>query len=119
MSEHARKLAKKFHEIYERLAPEFGYATRKETAIPWDDIPEGNSNKQLMIAVCDEIINSSWTPFSPDDKGTWPEEDGEYIVTLHNTTTTAYWYHGIWERTHYPNYITAWQPIPPPYKEKK
>lgn len=47
-------LARQFHETYERLAPQFGYETRKESAKPWSDVPE--NNKRLMIAVCAEIL---------------------------------------------------------------
>lgn len=50
-------LAKQFHETYERLAPQFGHETRKELAKPWADVPE--NNKQLMIAVCGEIMLQS------------------------------------------------------------
>ena len=49
-------LARKFHETYERLAPAHGYETRKASAVPWDDVP--TQNKELMIAVCREIIAS-------------------------------------------------------------
>ena len=52
----AEELACFFHETYERLAPEFGYETRKETAIPWEDIPADNRNKRLMIAVSGEVL---------------------------------------------------------------
>ena len=48
------KLAQKFHETYERLAPEFGYETRKASAKPWNEVPE--QNRKLMIAVCAEIL---------------------------------------------------------------
>lgn len=48
------ELAQVFHETYERLAPEYGYETRKESAKPWSEVPE--QNKQLMIAVCAEIL---------------------------------------------------------------
>ena len=51
----AEQLAKRFHEAYERLAPQFGYETRKESAVPWQDVPE--NNKRLMIAVCAEILD--------------------------------------------------------------
>ena len=54
------ELAKRFHETYERLAPSFGYETRKESAKPWADVPE--NNKRLMIAVCGEIISWSAIP---------------------------------------------------------
>lgn len=45
------ELAKKFHEVYERLAPQFGYETRTETRAFNPDSPNG----RLMIAVCQEI----------------------------------------------------------------
>jgi hypothetical protein len=49
----AEQLAQKFHEIYEELAPSHGYETRKESAVPWEEVPEKNRN--LMIAVCARI----------------------------------------------------------------
>ena len=49
----SEELAKRFHEAYERLAPEFGYKTRDASAVPWADVPD--NNKKLMIAVTDEI----------------------------------------------------------------
>ncbi len=45
------KLATRFHEIYERLAPAFGYETRKETRAFDPTTPNG----RLMIAVTDQI----------------------------------------------------------------
>ena len=50
----AEILAMRFHNTYERLAPAFGYKTRKETGVPWSEVP--TSNKQLMIAVCATIL---------------------------------------------------------------
>ncbi len=50
----AEEAAKDFHETYERLAPQFGYETRKESAKPWAEIPE--NNRKLMIAVAGEVI---------------------------------------------------------------
>ena len=50
----AEELAQLFHEEYERRAPEFGYETRKLSAVPWEDVPE--QNKQLMVAVAEFII---------------------------------------------------------------
>jgi len=46
--------AQRFHEAYERLAPTFGYETRPESAVPWDEVPE--ENRQLMIAVCAVVL---------------------------------------------------------------
>jgi len=45
--------AKLFHETYERLAPDFDYSTRVESAVPWADVPENNRN--LMIATVREV----------------------------------------------------------------
>jgi hypothetical protein len=50
----AEALAQRFHETYERLAPEFGYKTREASAKPWADVPD--QNKQLMISVCEELL---------------------------------------------------------------
>lgn len=61
----ARKLAQKFHEIYERLAPDFNYSTRKASAVPWADVPENNKN--LMIAVAGELLASGAFPEVGED----------------------------------------------------
>lgn len=42
------QIARRFHEAYERLAPEHGYKTRDATAVPWDQVPD--NNRALMIA---------------------------------------------------------------------
>ena len=54
----ALKLARVFHDTYERLAPEFGYTTRKSTR----KFDPHSSNGQLMVAVCKEILNSTPAP---------------------------------------------------------
>lgn len=51
----AEALAQRFHETYERLAPEYGYRTREASAVPWADVPE--NNRALMVAVCAEILD--------------------------------------------------------------
>lgn len=48
----AEKLARIFHETYERLAPAFDYKT---SAKPWEEVPE--QNRKLMIAVCEHILS--------------------------------------------------------------
>lgn len=48
----AIKLAKLFHDTYERLAPSYGYETREETR----QFDENSKNGQLMIATCNEIL---------------------------------------------------------------
>jgi len=45
------ELARRFHDTYERLAPEFGYETRTDTR----EFDPQSSNGRLMIAVCKEI----------------------------------------------------------------
>jgi len=51
----AEYLASLFHKYYEELAPDFGYETRKDSAKPWDEVPE--QNKQLMIAVAEKLLD--------------------------------------------------------------
>jgi hypothetical protein len=43
--------AKKFHEAYERLAPQFGYETRQETR----EFDPNSPNGRLMVAVMKEL----------------------------------------------------------------
>lgn len=57
---HPEDLARRFHELYERLAPEHGYETRAESAVQWDKVPR--NNRALMIAVCKELL----LEFGPD-----------------------------------------------------
>lgn len=47
-------LARRFHESYERLAPNYGYKTREASAVPWDEVP--TDNRLLMIAVAGEML---------------------------------------------------------------
>lgn len=51
----AEDMARMFHEVYERLAPSFGYETRQMTRV-FD--PE-SANGRLMIATCDEILRAT------------------------------------------------------------
>ena len=46
----AETLAQQFHKTYELLAPSFGYETRRESAVPWEQVPY--RYRRLMIAVC-------------------------------------------------------------------
>ena len=48
------ELARFFHDTYERLAPQFEYRSRKETNVPWEQVPE--NNKQLMIATATAVL---------------------------------------------------------------
>jgi len=45
------KVARAFHDAYERLAPQFGYETREDTR----EFDPQSPNGQLMMAVCGEV----------------------------------------------------------------
>lgn len=64
----ATRLARRFHETYNRLAPLFGYRTSEASAKPWAELPE--NNRALMIAVCAEIL-STGSPI-PSAADLWP-----------------------------------------------
>lgn len=51
--EQTEVIARAFHDTYERLAPGFGYRTRKASAVPWAEVPE--DNKRLMCATVREL----------------------------------------------------------------
>lgn len=57
MPDEPGKLAEKFHDIYEKLAPSFGYNTKKASAVEWCNVPV--QNKKLMIATCAELLKAS------------------------------------------------------------
>lgn len=78
----AERLARQFHEAYERLAPKFHYATRPASRM-FD--PE-SSNGQLMIAVCAELLASRASAGAPE--GWRPIESDQFEAHI---KTTA-WY---------------------------
>ena|GEM_PF-1631782 len=51
----AEQVAAQFHSAYERLAPEHGYETRRESAVPWPDVPR--RNRELMTAVVLDLLS--------------------------------------------------------------
>ncbi len=53
----ADRLAKRFHELYEALAPQFSYQTREASAVAWEQVPE--NNKRLMTEVCKRILQEN------------------------------------------------------------
>lgn len=63
----AEDLARRFHETYERLAPDFGYETRRASAKPWAEVPE--QNRALMVAVCAELLTGPASPSEPVPDG--------------------------------------------------
>lgn len=48
------RIAREFHATYERKAPAFGYKTRRDSAVPWQEVPD--RNRRLMIAVVKELL---------------------------------------------------------------
>ena len=54
----AIELAKRFHELYEALAPSYDYKTRKASRVPWGKLPA--ANRRLMVAVCEQLIREGW-----------------------------------------------------------
>ena len=48
-------IAKLFHQTYERLAPDFGYETRRESAVPWEAVPD--NNRKLMTATVRGVVD--------------------------------------------------------------
>lgn len=58
--EDAEVVAQLFHETYESLAPQFGYETRLESAVPWVQLPE--ANRELMVATVTQVLARLRTP---------------------------------------------------------
>lgn len=50
----AERVARRFHEVYELLAPEHDYETRTASAVPWDEVRE--PNRSLMIHVAGFLL---------------------------------------------------------------
>lgn len=47
-------IAKKFHEVYEELAPTMGWETQERSRKAWDDVPI--ENRWLMVKVVDKLL---------------------------------------------------------------
>ena len=60
----AEYVAKAFHDAYEEFAPQFGYETRKESAVPWDEVSENYRN--LMLAVVQRLMGTCISCTIPD-----------------------------------------------------
>lgn len=52
----AERIARAFHEAYERLAPEHGYETRRASAVPWPEVPA--HNRALMVATVRALLDA-------------------------------------------------------------
>jgi hypothetical protein len=67
------EVAQLFHEVYERLAPQFGYTTRRDSAVPWDEVP--GKNKALMIAAAGYVMDEVRRRLEGDDVAS-PAQEG-------------------------------------------
>lgn len=54
LNQQIERVAKAFHETYEKLAPTLDYVARPESAVPWDEVPWVNRN--LMIHVVMSLV---------------------------------------------------------------
>ena len=59
----AERVARAFHEAYERRVPEHGYRTREASAKPWADVPA--NNRALMISVVVELLQRAVIEVGP------------------------------------------------------
>jgi hypothetical protein len=57
----AESIARSFHVTYEVLAPAMGYATREESRVPWERVPE--KNRALMVATVRDLLE--WQIIEP------------------------------------------------------
>jgi hypothetical protein len=49
------RIAQRFHEVYEELAPIYGWQTQERSRVPWEDVPP--ENKRLMVKVVTRLIH--------------------------------------------------------------
>lgn len=48
------RLARRFHEVYEQLAPKHGWTTQEASRVPWDQVPA--HNRALMMDTIGELL---------------------------------------------------------------
>lgn len=77
------ELAKEFHDTYEAKAHEFDYETRKDSAVPWEEVPA--NNKQLMISVAAHIMDWLQHPEIKPDEIYLPESE-DHNASLSKTS---------------------------------
>lgn len=73
----SEELARKFYELYERLAPSYGYETRPETKA----FDPTSNNGRLMIAVTDELLA---------EQTTLKAENGKLRAWIHDLQSGMY-----------------------------
>lgn len=66
------RIAKQFHDAYERRAEDFGWDTQDRCKVEWEDLPE--ANRLTMMAVVQEVVGpilqeiNSGKPQAPTSK---------------------------------------------------
>lgn len=60
----AERIAARFHETYEALAPDHSYQTRKASAVPWENVPV--DNRMLMVHVVRDLLEAGVIAPGPD-----------------------------------------------------
>lgn len=63
------RIAARFHEVYELLAPEYDYRTRGASATTWDKVPE--PNRALMIHTCEFLLRERCIEVGPMLPESW------------------------------------------------
>ena len=49
----SEELAKRFHDVYEKFAVEYGWKTQEQCQVEFEDLPK--ENRDLMVAVVSEV----------------------------------------------------------------
>lgn len=49
------RIARRFHELYEELAPVYGWQTQERSRVPWEQVP--TANRRLMVKVVQRLIH--------------------------------------------------------------
>jgi hypothetical protein len=77
-------VARCFHSEYERIAPQFGYATRPDSAVTWENVPE--TNKRLMRSTVAALVQrgvielgDAWEPTSQKGEQSFTEAEGLHL----------------------------------------
>lgn len=113
----AEDVARRFHDTYERLAPDFAYKTRKASAVPWPEVP--SHNKRLMIAVCEELLSAP-APTGWKTIESAPRDGTPFLVLRENGSMVVGVRHNLSSRTDeilskpggYAQTATHWMPLP-------
>lgn len=65
-------IAEWFHTYYEMLSPAYGYETRRDSAVPWADVPE--NNKLLMLHTVKALLKAGYIEAGPAARTDGPEQ---------------------------------------------